>query len=358
MRLPRVGLRTQAESQAAVHLRAALLVVVGLGLTLSGMARAQAPPPVYSTPLGIALDEYPYPYPVQFLPLDIQGQKLRMAYMDIRPSSPESGRTVVLLHGKNFYGSYWENTIKALSAAGYRVIVPDQIGFGKSPKPDLCYSFDLLAANTARLLDHLGVKSAAIVGHSMGGMLAVRFARTYPERSACLILEDPIGLEDYRFFVPPQTTSQLVAVEMAMTPEKYRAFVHRYFVIWKPEYEPFVETRCRVALSGEFPRYAKAAALTFQMIYQQPVRHEFGLLKPATLLVVGLADRTTVGRGRVPEDILKDKGQYAQLGKAAAKDISNCKLVELPHVGHIPHLEAPAEFHQALLTFLLEKYKP
>ena len=46
-------------------------------------------------------------------------------------------------------------------------------------------------------------------------------------------------------------------------------------------------------LSGEFPRYAKAAALTFQMIYRQPVRHEFFLIKPPTLLVVGLKDRTT-----------------------------------------------------------------
>ena len=321
---------------------------------LTGAAGVQAATPVYSTPLGIALEEFAYPYPVQFFALENQGQSLRMAYMDVRPSGPDQGKAVVLLHGKNFYGSYWQNTIKALTAAGYRVIVPDQIGFGKSSKPDLCYSFDLLAANTAKLLDHLGVKTAAVVGHSMGGMLAVRFARTYPDRTISLVLEDPIGLEDYRFFVPPQTTEQLVGVEMAMTPEKYRAFVGRYFVKWKPEYETFVETRCRQALSGEFPRFAKAAALTFQMIYQQPVRHEFGLIKPPTLLVVGLADRTTVGRGRVPEEIIKDKGQYAILGKAAAKDIPNCKLVELPNVGHIPHLEAPEEFHKALLAFLQE----
>jgi pimeloyl-ACP methyl ester carboxylesterase len=91
------------------------------------------------------------------------------------------------------------------------------------------------------------------------------------------------------------------------------------------------------------------------MIYQQPVRHEFSLIKPPTLLVVGLADRTTVGRGRVSEDIIQDKGQYASLGKVAAKDIPNCKLVELPNVGHIPHLEAPDEFHQAVIDFFAGK---
>jgi pimeloyl-ACP methyl ester carboxylesterase len=334
-----------------------LLIPLIFIFILAGAAVVQAATPVYSTPLGIALDEFAYPYPVQFLALENQGQSLRLAYMDIKPSGPDQEKAVVLLHGKNFYGNYWHSTIKALTEAGYRVIVPDQIGFGKSSKPDLCYSFDLLAANTAKLLDHLGVKTAAVVGHSMGGMLAVRFARTYPDRTICLVLEDPIGLEDYRFFVPPQTTEQLVDVEMAITTEKYQAFIKRYFVTWKPEYETFVEVRSRQALSGEFPRFAKASALTFQMIYQQPVRHEFGLINPPTMLVVGLADRTTLGRGRVPEEIIKDKGQFPILGKAAAKDIPNCKLVELPNVGHIPHLEAPEAFHKALLGFL-QDHKP
>ncbi len=334
--------------------RTALILTILVSLTLISGALAAGPGevPVYAKPLGIALEEYPYPYPVQFLLLEIQGQPLRLAYMDVKPSGPGNGRAVVLLHGKNFYGSYWENTIKALSAGGYRVIVPDQIGFGKSAKPEICYSFDLLAANTAQLLDHLGIKQAAVVGHSMGGMLAVRFARNYPERTTRLVLEDPIGLEDYRFFVPPQSTQELYQIEMSQTPEKYRAFVKRYFVQWKPEYETYVETRLRVMLSGEFPRYAKAAALTYQMIYQQPVRHEFPLLKVPTLLVIGLADRTTVGRGRVSEEILKDKGRYPELGKAAAQDIPKCKLVEIPNVGHIPHLEALEQFHRVLLEFL------
>lgn len=330
-----------------------LILLMSLALLLaarSGAGQDQAP--VYSTPLGIALEEYPYPYPVQFLTLQIDGQQLRMAYMDVTPPGWDGRRAAVLLHGKNFYGSYWDQTIKALAAAGYRVIIPDQLGFGKSAKPEMDYSFDLLAANTVRLLDHLQVKQAVVLGHSMGGMLAVRLARSYPEHTSRLVLEDPIGLEDYRFFVPPQTTAQLYEIEMNMTPEKYRAFVKRYFVQWKPEYEPLVETRCRIMLSGEYPRYARAAALTFQMIYRQPVRHEFSLIKPPTLLVVGLKDRTTVGRGRVPEEILQDKGRYDLLGKAAAKDIPHCQLVEIPEVGHIPHLEAPERFHRALLDFL------
>ncbi|MBM3832790.1 MAG: hypothetical protein FJ403_05855 [Verrucomicrobia bacterium] len=104
-------------------------------------------------PLGIALESYSYPYPVQNFSLDIEGERVRMAYMVILPSCQTSGRIVLLLHGKSFYGSSWKETIKALSEAGHLVVIPDQIGFGKSSKPSLHYSFDLLAQNTARLLD-------------------------------------------------------------------------------------------------------------------------------------------------------------------------------------------------------------
>ena len=126
--------------------------------------------------LGICLEEYEYPYPVRFLPLGNDLQPVQMAYMDIPPSAAPNGKAVVLIHGKAFGCYYFHNVIEALTGAGYRVIAPDQIGWGKSAKPDIHYSFQLLAANTAALLDHLGVGNVAVLGHSTGGMTAARFA--------------------------------------------------------------------------------------------------------------------------------------------------------------------------------------
>ncbi len=337
--------------------KAKILTFACLLLALAAPTKAQnAAPTEYVKPLGIAMEEWDYPFPVRFFAFDIEGEPVRMAYMDIAPAGTGNGRNVVLMHGKNFYAEYWTNTIRALSTAGYRVIVPDQIGFGKSSKPDIAYSFDLLAEHTANLLDHLGVQSAAVVGHSMGGMLAVRFARNYPQRTSHLVLENPIGLEVYRFKVPPQRTQAVYEGELKNTDaSKIRAFLQKYFVAWRPEYERFVEVRSRIANSGEYPRWAKSAALTYQMIYQQPVRHEFSLINRPTLLVIGQEDRTTLGRGFVSEEVLQTLGQYPQLGRAAARDIPGSKLVELPGVGHIPHLEAPLQFHQALLEFLAQR---
>lgn len=329
-----------------------LAALLGMLLSCPQNALKAQEAPIYTESLGIALEGYPYPYTVHYLPLTLEGQSVRMAYMDVAATGTDNGQTVVLLHGKNFYGRYWENTVRVLTAAGYRVIVPDQVGFGKSAKPDIHYSFDLLAQNTALLLDSLHIEKAVIVGHSMGGMLAVRFARNYPERTTRLVLEDPIGLEDYRFAIPPQSLEQAYETEIKQTPEAYRAYVRRYFVNWKPEYETFVETRSRIALGAEFSRWARSAALTALMIYQQPVRHEFSLIQPPTLLFVGAQDRTVVGGNLVSPAVLKTLGNYPQLGRAAAKDIPHCKLVEVPNCGHIPHLEAPATFHKALLDFL------
>src|SRR5579883_1366022 len=82
-------------------------------------------------PYGIDLEGFAYPYPVSFLPVVNDGEQLRMAYMDVKPAQP-NGRSVVLLHGRNFPASYWAPVIKMLTETGYRVVVPDQIGFGKS----------------------------------------------------------------------------------------------------------------------------------------------------------------------------------------------------------------------------------
>ena len=311
------------------------------------------PGPIYTEALGIGLESWPYPYPVHFLDLVNDGQPVRMAYMDVVPVAPANGRTIVLLHGKNFDSSYWAGPIKALSGAGFRVLAPDQIGFNKSSKPNLDYSFDLLADNTAKLLDYLGIRRVDLLGHSTGGMLAVRFARTYLDRVDHLVLEDPIGLEDYRLEVPPVSTEMLEAAERKQTSETYRAFVRRYFpVLPAAEMEPFVAWRSRVALSGEFDRFVRSVALTYQMIYRQPVRYEFKLLAMPLLLVVGEKDRSAAFKNFASREVAGQMGNMPNLARQACLEAPRCSLEIVPGVGHVPHLEAADAFDARVLAFL------
>ncbi len=304
-------------------------------------------------PLSITMEGYDYAFKVSLLDLVIEGQNLRMAYMDVPPQGGPNGKTVLLLHGKNFFGNYWKDTINFLTQKGFRVVAPDQIGFGKSSKPNIHYSFHLLAANTKKLIDTLGIKQVAVVGHSMGGMLATRFALMYPETVTHLVLENPIGLEDYREIVPYQPLEEVYNAEMNTSEESIRNYHKTYYIgPWKPDYDEYVMVAVRMKMSAESPRLAMASALTYGMIYEQPVCHEFSDVKTRTSLVIGQADRTVVGKAKVRKELLPLVGQYPELGRKTARLIPGAKLVEIPGVGHIPHFEAPERFHQELVSFV------
>lgn len=303
--------------------------------------------------LSITLENVKYAYPVKYLPIVAEGQDLRMAYMDIAPTQLANGRTVVLFHGKNFGGYYWTGVIRSLTSRGFRVVVPDQIGFGKSSKPFIHYSFHQMAAWNKALLDALGIQKASILGHSMGGMLATRFALMYPDQTEKLLLENPIGLEDYRRFVPYISTDDQYKTELKSTAESVRKYYQSsYFTLWKPEYEELVRIAGGVTNSADFPRWAKVAAMTYTMIYEQPVVYEFINIKVPTVLFIGKEDKTIVGKGLLSPDQQSLYGQYRFLGKQTAAKIPGAKIIEFDGCGHIPHIEIATEFNVALLGSL------
>src|SRR4249920_2055813 len=158
--------------------------------------RAQAPADY--GPVSADVTEITYPHPVSTLAFVFYGKDVQMAYMDVKPTGTPNGQTVVLLHGFNFFGEAWRGTIDVLTGEGFRVIVPDQIGFGRSSKPLVPYTFNDMALNTRRLLRSLGIERAAIVGHSMGGMLASRFAMLFPTMTTHVVMVNQIGLTDAR----------------------------------------------------------------------------------------------------------------------------------------------------------------
>ncbi len=320
-----------------------------LGLALSAAVTAKEP-----AWLDIELENYNYPYPVQKLTLKSQQQTLKMAYMDIRPDKP-AGSTVLLLHGKNFNGAYWQTTVEALVKRGHRVVVPDQIGFGKSSKPaHYQYTFQQLADHTKAVLDHLKIERTAVVGHSMGGMLATRFSLMFPDTVTQLVLVNPIGLEDYRPLVPYQSVDVWYQRELKQTPEQIKKYQQEnyYDGKWKPEYQPWVDLLAGWTTNPDYPRIAWNAALTYDMIFTQPVVHEFSNLKTPTLLIIGTRDRTALGKPLADEKTRKTMGLYTKLGKKSRDAIPNAKLVELDDVGHMPHVEAFEQFVKPLQEFL------
>ncbi|MXV14571.1 alpha/beta fold hydrolase [Pedobacter sp. HMF7056] len=305
-------------------------------------------------PLDKELAAVKYPYPVKFHHFTSQGAELKMAYLDV-PASQPNGKTILLLHGKNFNAAYWEQTIGELTRHGFRVVAPDQVGFGKSTKPaHYQYSFQQLAANTRTILDTLKLTRVIVLGHSMGGMLATRFALMYPAMTEKLVLENPLGLEDYKALVPYQTPDAAYRAELKNTPESYREYQLKYYYNnqWKPGYDRWLNLLAGWTLHTDYPVVAWNAALTSDMIFTQPVVYEFGNIKCPTLLIIGTRDRTAIGKERADKVTQETMGQYQLLGKRTQQAIPGAKLVELDNVGHLPHIEAFGRFIGPLLEFL------
>ncbi|WP_080778615.1 alpha/beta fold hydrolase [Chryseobacterium phocaeense] len=305
-------------------------------------------------PLDATLSQYQYPYEVHYIDLKSQNNDLKMAYMDVKPQKP-NGKTIMLLHGKNFNGAYWGKTAKDLSEKGFRVIIPDQIGFGKSSKPQSYqFSFSQLAENTKTILDQLQIDKAIVLGHSMGGMVATRFTLQYPEKVQKLILENPIGLEDYKTFATYQTIDQAYQSELKNTAETYKNYQLKFYYDnqWKEEYQPWLDLIAGWTLHKDYPQVAWDAALTTDMIYNQPVCYEFKNIKVPTLLIIGTRDRTAIGKDRAPKELQPKMGQYQELGKKTQREIPGSKLVELENVGHLPHIEVYPNFFTALYDFI------
>lgn len=306
--------------------------------------------------LEIDLSNYEYPYEVTFYEFEAQQQELQMAYVDETPKK-WNGQTVVLLHGKNFNIAYWQTTIELLKKNNYRVIAPDQIGFGKSTKPEYFqYTFQQLAENTKNLLSEIEVENPIILGHSMGGMLATRFSLMYPDYTKQLVLVNPIGLEDWKLKVPYQSIDDWYKGELKKDYKKIKAYQKEsyYDGDWKPEYDEWVNILAGWTLNENYERIAWNAALTYDMVFTQPVVYEFLEIEVPTLLIIGTRDRTALGKGLVSKEVKATMGLYDELGKETAERIPNAHLEEIEDVGHLPHIEAFDRFAEKLIPNLMK----
>jgi pimeloyl-ACP methyl ester carboxylesterase len=334
--------------------RAALLFVVCTAAVSA--QRGTAPPvatPTDVKPGSINSEDAPYPYPSRYFPLTILGHDLRMSYMDVAPAGPANGRTVVLLHGNNFGGFYFGGPAEVLRKEGFRVIIPDQIGYGRSSKPTtIPYHFSQWARNTKLLLDSLKIDRAMIVGHSMGGMLAARFATQYPAVTERLVIYNPIGLSDGRFDRPLADIDAAYKSNLGQTYQTIHAGLMRYVAhnasAWNDVFETYAKIRYSWTLGPEWPRLALVQTLISQVQYLDPVVDDWARIKSPTLVFGGADDflagtpaNFQAGMNRIADTIPNGMG----------------KLHLIAGLGHVPHLEAPDKTYPPLVAFLREGLK-
>lgn len=241
-----------------------------------------------------------------------------------------SGPVVVLLHGLGADGSSWASNIAPLSAK-YRVIVPDQIGFGKSDKPFINYRVATLVDFLNGLLKELKIERATLVGNSLGGFTAAAFALAYPEKVDKLVLVDAAG-----YAVPKGTDPQTLSALNPSTREGLRQLMSIVF------YDKKMFANDAVIDSLFAKKMQTGDGYTIQKFTESIFRGEDVLdgkldkIKQPTLLVWGRED------GLTP----------LAMGERFKQDIKGSQLLIIDKCGHVPQVEKAAEFNAALLKFL------
>src|ERR1700723_773430 len=310
----------------------ALLPALGLALALGGKllpAAAAEDERAY----GPQLEGFEYPWPVSHFLFTSQGEALDMAYLDVKPTTAANGETAVLLHGKNFCAATWQDTKTA----------------------HFQYTFQQLAGNTRALLASLGLDRTIVIGHSIGGMLSMRYALTFPANVKLLVLVDPIGLEDWKAKgVPWQSLDGWYQQELKTTAATIREYQRTTYYAgeWNEKYESPVQMLAGLYRGPGHDIVAWNAALTDDMGYIQPVYYELEQIAVPTRMMIGDKDNTALGKNLAPPAIRATLGNYPVLGKAAAARIPGAQLIEFPDLGHAPQIQAPERFHQALFELL------
>ena len=251
------------------------------------------------------------------------GQKIH--YVDVG-----TGPVVVLLHGLGGNSSNWAFNIAALSAK-FRVIAPDQIGFGRSDKPLINYRVQTYADFLDKFLDAVGVERASLVGNSMGGWIAALYALKYPKRVERIVLADAAG------FAPPKELdlSTLSGLNPS-TREQTRYLLNLVFS------NPLLKSDANVDATLA-ARISAGDGYTIQSLVESIFRNEDMLdgklagIKQPTLIIWGREDGLT---------------PLAREGEQFKREMPSAQFVVFEQCGHVPQVEKAAEFNAAVLKFL------
>lgn len=269
-----------------------------------------------------------------------------LRYVDLNPSGR---RTLIFLHGLGSNLKFWRYQLDTFAAQGFRVIAIDQLGFGKSDKPaEFPYTMDAQADVVAEVLDALKIEKAVVVGHSMGGEVALATAIRFPQKVAALVLTAPAGFEQFSPREKKWFEKVFSSIFVKSTPEYgvWGGVRYNNFSNWKPEYEWLIEERVRVAKTDEFDAYAYAQVRAVDgLTHNDFVRESLGKVKAPTLIVFGEDDRL------IPNPFLHG-GRARSVMQYGADHIAGSRLVGLPGCGHTLQMDCHEPYNTEVTSFL------
>jgi len=241
-----------------------------------------------------------------------------------------SGPVVILLHGLGGSVSNWAPTIGPLSQK-YRVIAPDQIGFGKSDKPMLNYRVGTLVDFLDGFYKQVGVQKATLVGNSLGGFTAAAFALAHPEKVDKLVLVDAAGFTVTGDIDPRVLNGLNPSTRQQVKDLIGLIFYNKQAFSSDAAVDSFFASRVTAGDGYTIQRFIDSIGHNEDML-----DGKLGAIKQPTLIIWGREDGLT----------------QLTMGQRFNKEIAGSQMLIIDKCGHVPQLEKAAEFNAGLMKFL------
>ncbi len=288
----------------------------------------------------LGLSFHQLPYPVATRDLDIDG--ITVAYSD----SGRGDKTLLFIHGLNSYIPEWQANLPAL-AEHYRVVAVDLPGYGRSSKRNYRYSMDFFARVVERVIERLDLRHVTLVGHSMGGQIAMTHALLFPGRAESLVLIAPAGFETFtpgeRAFILDQLDKNLVKLS---PPEVIWAGLGSTVAGDIPKEAEFIY-RDRVQIIGgpDFDGFCYAVVRSMAAMARGPVFDRLPSIHVPVLVIYGTDDRL------IPNPLLHG-GSTRSIAEAGVRRLPHARLVMVPGAGHFVNLERPDVVNREVVAFV------
>ncbi|MEZ4966117.1 MAG: alpha/beta hydrolase [Saprospiraceae bacterium] len=267
---------------------------------------------------------------------------VEIAYVD----RGQGAYTLLFVHGLGTYLKAWQKNLDSLSGQ-YRCIALDLPGYGKSGKGDYAFGMSFFASHLQAFCEALDLQNVVLVGHSMGGQVAITLALQDDPRISRLVLIAPAGIETF-------SEAEKTWLKAVYTPEVIKNTppeqIRRNFIInffeWPDDAEFMYEDRMFLRETVEFDAWCRMLPQCVAGMLDEPVFGRLGQIDLPVLILFGENDAL------IPNPYLHKDQNTQQIAQLAQSGIPGSRLQMIPRCGHFVQWEQAAMTNQAIRAFL------
>ncbi len=286
-----------------------------------------------------SMEDWTYPYEVHKIALN---DSLGIAYVD----EGQGGKTLLFIHGLGSNLKAWHKNIEVLKKH-YRCIALDLPGYGKSAKEDFSFSMSFFAESIRTFIDSLKLQNVVLIGHSMGGQIALHTLLQKRDNIEKLVLIAPAGFETFTekeklWFQTVFTSAVIKASTESQIVNNFKINFHKM----PADAQFMIEDRLTMRQAKEYDNYCKMIPKCVMGMLKEPVFNLLSNIELPVKIIFGENDLL------IPNRILHPTLKTVDIAEAGQKMLLNSQLLMIPEAGHFVQWEKANQINEYILNFL------